>query len=65
MDEDSKQYNRYSRFNMNLVHMLLTLATGGLYMLGYMVYYLHKFTKSTDMDKYQYEVEVSKVEKEE
>lgn len=58
--------SRFERAITNLVHMALTVGTGGAYLLVYFGYYVFRFKQTIDLEDYQKDFEVSeKVDEEE
>lgn len=61
--EPSSVGSRFNRLMTNWVHMLMTLATGGAYVLAYFSWYFYKFLQAVDAEDYQRTEYVTRGEK--
>lgn len=62
---ETTRVSRGKRFLYNYGHMMMTVATAGLWPLMYGGYYLYDFNKRVTLDDYRYDVKVEKSEREE
>lgn len=54
LDQPAKRKpSRFHRFMTNWFHIFMTVATGGLYFLGYGAYYFYRFAQSVEGKDYE------------
>ena len=61
----TKRESHGGRLMTNLAHVGLTFITGGVYLFGYIGYYLYKFKQTIDIEDYKVQVEVTKATEDE